>query len=60
MNVGQIVRLMSGGPLMTIESLDSNYAACAWFNGQPPNQTLERDSFVLATLRPYEPPVDAR
>ena len=29
--IGDVVTLMSGGPLMTIESIDNDYCVCVFF-----------------------------
>lgn len=31
-NVGDVVQLKSGGPLMTVSYADSNKVLCLWFN----------------------------
>ena len=45
---GDVVRLKSGGPLMTVEAASASPGAwiCVWFDGQ--KQT--RSSFAAATL----------
>jgi uncharacterized protein YodC (DUF2158 family) len=43
---GDVVRLKSGGPVMTVNSVNDGYARCSWFNGDK----LERESFALETL----------
>ena len=50
LNVGDTVSLKSGGPLMTIESIDDytdgRKARCLWFDGKKRMSEL----FALATL----------
>jgi uncharacterized protein YodC (DUF2158 family) len=55
LNVGDLVVLRSGGPVMTVEGvgMDRESAYCAWFSGKK----LEHGSFNVATLE--RPPVDA-
>lgn len=43
---GDVVRLKSGGPRMTVGSMSGNTATCTWSNGQ----TIERHPFNVATL----------
>jgi uncharacterized protein YodC (DUF2158 family) len=43
---GDVVRLKSGGPVMTVNSVSDGYARCSWFNGDK----LERESFVIESL----------
>jgi uncharacterized protein YodC (DUF2158 family) len=46
---GDAVRLKSGGPLMTVKSLQGNDVICVWFEGEMKKEseflaaTLERD-----------------
>lgn len=47
MQIGDVVRLKSGGPKMTITALDETEATCAWFNRNGRNQS---DDFPLATI----------
>ncbi|HEV3110067.1 MAG TPA: DUF2158 domain-containing protein [Candidatus Binataceae bacterium] len=44
--VGDVVKLKSGGPLMTIEEIDGDRAHCLWFKGDK----RETGTFPLATL----------
>ena len=30
----EVVRLKSGGPLMTVDRIDDSQAHCKWYNGQ--------------------------
>jgi uncharacterized protein YodC (DUF2158 family) len=32
MKAGDVVRLKSGGPLMTVVEIEEGYAFCQWFN----------------------------
>ncbi len=46
--VGDVVRLASGGPPMTVEKVfDSGDLLCSWFDGGK----RERSRFLAATLR---------
>jgi len=51
---GDQVKLKSGGPTMTIDSIDENAsrASCAWFDEK---KTLQTAKFALHTLVKYEP-----
>lgn len=49
--VGDVVRLRSGGKRMTIEQIDGDQVACAWFEGE----TLERATFIAGALVKYVP-----
>ena len=46
LKVGDTVRLKSGGPLMTIESIEDNRAFCNWFS----NDELKNGTFNVETL----------
>ena len=48
-NVGEVVTLKSGGPLMTIRKIESAQALCDWFDAKKERQT---QYFDLSTLRP--------
>lgn len=50
MQIGDIVRLKSGGPKMTITALDDASASCAWFDRNGRNQS---DDFPLATIEMF-------
>jgi uncharacterized protein YodC (DUF2158 family) len=43
---GDIVRLKSGGPKMTIDTIDNSFATCVWFEGTERKQ----DVFSLASI----------
>jgi uncharacterized protein YodC (DUF2158 family) len=48
--VGHVVKLRSGGPLMTVVKLagDGEHATCSWFSDV---QTLETAQFSIAAIR---------
>ncbi|MEC6880675.1 YodC family protein [Photobacterium piscicola] len=51
-NIGDIVQLKSGGPIMTVDG-GGNYGigvVCKWFDM---NETLKSDSFAEASLKIY-------
>ena len=50
MQIGDVVRLKSGGPKMTITALDEAQATCVWFNRNGRNQS---DDFPLATIEMF-------
>ena len=44
---GDVVQLKSGGPKMTVESIDEHFGAkCSWFNGQQ----LQSEYFKVEAL----------
>ena len=45
--VGSRVQLNSGGPKMTVESVDGNRVKCAWFY----ENEIKRDTFDAAMLK---------
>jgi uncharacterized protein YodC (DUF2158 family) len=47
---GEIVRLKSGGPTMTVESTDGNFADCIWFDQSPTGWTFKRQSIDVTAL----------
>ncbi|MDX7950488.1 DUF2158 domain-containing protein [Lichenihabitans sp. Uapishka_5] len=52
--VGDVVRLKSGGPLMTVQvAAAAGGYECAWFNRSDGTYTLAWNAFVEATLQPY-------
>ena len=46
--IGDVVRLKSGGPRMTVEDLSGEYASCVWFE----NSRALRGEFRLQLLEP--------
>lgn len=46
MNAGDVVKLKSGGPLMTIKFIENGEAYCEWFD----NKTKLGDRFALTSL----------
>ena len=51
--LGSVVTLKSGGPLMTVEELGENAdARCAWFV----HLAVHREWFALVALQPQDPP----
>lgn len=51
--VGEIVLLKSGGPEMTLDSIDGEYGWCSWFTAA----TRHKDKFRLTSLKRYTAPV---
>ncbi len=51
MQPGDVVQLKSGGPLMTVESVDQSGVICTWFDEK---KTRKQDRFPEATLDKYE------
>ncbi len=49
--IGDVVQLRSGGMRMTIEQMDGDQVACAWFEGK----TLERATFITGALQKFVP-----
>lgn len=50
--IGDVVKLKSGGEKMTIEEIDGEgYVSCVWFEGTQP----QRSSFTAATLQKHKP-----
>lgn len=48
--VGDLVRLKSGGPKMTVNSINSVWIDCAWFTGSKAN----RENFKPEALERYK------
>lgn len=46
--IGDVVRLKSGGPAMTVESRDGTDWLCRWFDSK---KEIQRDSFPEASLQ---------
>jgi uncharacterized protein YodC (DUF2158 family) len=51
MQPGDIVQLKSGGPLMTIQSVDHTGITCTWFDDKHNLKTAE---FLASMLEPYD------
>ncbi|MGO9038179.1 MAG: YodC family protein [Steroidobacteraceae bacterium] len=51
MQPGDQVQLKSGGPVMTVESLDGSYVICTWFDAK---HIRKQDRFLAVTLEKYE------
>jgi uncharacterized protein YodC (DUF2158 family) len=48
---GQIVELKSGGPKMTVKSIDGPNAVCMWFSGEKLNEmSFPSTSLTLAQI----------
>jgi uncharacterized protein YodC (DUF2158 family) len=58
LNIGDLVKLKSGGPPMTIEHLedatsgDNQVAGCVWFEHHDDRDLLNRDTFSSIILEP--------
>jgi uncharacterized protein YodC (DUF2158 family) len=51
--VGDIVQLKSGGPKMTVESIESTGAAfCVWFDETPQGSLVKVHGFHPEVLKP--------
>lgn len=48
--IGSIVKLKSGGPDMTVYSVDRSHLNCQWFAGKK----LERGAFHVETIEPVK------
>ncbi len=51
LKVGDTVRLKSGGPCMTVRSVDGKDVICNWFAGE----RLEQEVFIQEALERSEP-----
>ncbi|MFQ2217623.1 YodC family protein [Aeromonas enteropelogenes] len=51
MKVGDVVKLHSGGPSMTILNVDEASAECLWFTS---DYLLQRASFPLSVIEPIK------
>jgi uncharacterized protein YodC (DUF2158 family) len=49
---GDVVQVKSGGPSMTIASIEGGQALCQWFD----KNTQKAGRFALETLEKYTPP----
>jgi uncharacterized protein YodC (DUF2158 family) len=47
---GDKVKLKSGGPVMTVESIDGNNIDCIWFDLTPTGFIFKRQTLDVATL----------
>ena len=62
LKIGDLVKLKSGGPMMTVSGLNSNgminefgYVGCMWFEVKELTTILRSDVFPPACLDVYEP-----
>jgi uncharacterized protein YodC (DUF2158 family) len=51
-SLGDVVQLKSGGPTMTVNSIDDNEVECVWFV----KDQQQYGSFPAVVLRKYTPP----
>ena len=47
LNAGDVVRLRSGGPWMTVEWCEAHWASCVWVDGQGVCQKRQFDTRLL-------------
>lgn len=52
---GDRVRLKSGGPVMTVESVVDGLVHCLWFDGKSPSQKVVGHGFPEAVLEKFDP-----
>lgn len=58
---GDVVRLRSGGPAMTVENVGEQYMStevsvwCVWFERVGNKQVVQRDTFPPVTLEKVQP-----
>lgn len=59
---GQLVRLRSGGPVMTVVSVAGDDVRCVWMEAVGKSQQKRDDTFPTVTLAPYvaPPPIEQR
>lgn len=57
MQIGDIVRLKSGGPKMTVTAVEAEQVSCAWFdrNGKPHSGAYAAATVEAFVARPPEP-----
>jgi len=53
---GELVRLKSGGPLMTVEEAHEHDLSCIWFEKVGNKQVLQRNSFPPVVLEKGQKP----
>jgi uncharacterized protein YodC (DUF2158 family) len=54
-NPGDQVILKSGGPVMTVETVDGGIVTCIWFDGKSPSQRVVSHKFPNVVLEEYNP-----
>ncbi len=54
-NPGDTVKLKSGGPIMTVDWIDGQYAHCDWFENTGSNKKHQHGRFNIASLKPHDP-----
>jgi uncharacterized protein YodC (DUF2158 family) len=52
MHPGDVVQLKSGGPVMTVESVEPSGVICTWFDAKNNHQQRR---FLEVTLEKYDP-----
>lgn len=52
--IGDMVRLNSGGPQMTVTEMDGDELTCKWFDSE---QASHEDEFPLACVKPLTIPL---
>jgi len=63
---GDVVQLKSGGPVMTVETIDKDGVTgrdavfCVWFEKVGNRQQVQRDAFSPVLLTKYQPPRSMR
>lgn len=51
LEVGDLVMLKSGGPVMTVEDVGGDYASCVWFDINKPGTQPLRNTFDPRLLK---------